>query len=37
MKFLGSLKLRIMSRLIFCQIDINSVRNEKPNLRNKNW
>ena len=29
---LGSLKLRNMNRLIFGQLDINSIRNEKSNL-----
>ena len=29
---LGSLKLRNMNNLIFGQIDINSIRNEKSNL-----
>ena len=29
---LGRLKLRNMNRLIFGQIDINSIRNEKSNL-----
>ena len=32
---LGSLKLRNMNSLIFGQIDINSIRNEKSNLWNK--
>ena len=32
---LGSLKLRNMKSLIFGQIDINSIRNEKSNLWNK--
>ena len=30
---LGSLKLRNMNRLIFGQIDINSIKNEKSNLK----
>ena len=34
---LGSLKLRNMNNLIFGQIDINSIRNEKSNLWNKSW
>ena len=32
---LGSLKLRNMNSLIFGQMDINSIRNEKSNLWNK--